>query len=362
MPSFSVDTHVFRELGELLVGRDSTALVELIKNSYDADATEVVVYGEKLDDLERGMIRVADDGVGMDLKTFSEGFLRIAARTKDIGTRQSIVFKRRYTGAKGIGRLAAHKLARVLEVDSLTAANGKPATGVSASINWDGIEKKKTLDQLESTDAIKVETLGLRRRTKPGTTITLRRLRKPWTKVEHGRFLEEVQSFGAPKPLIEPLPKSAVGEKLLFESPHTRDAGTDAEFVVKLEGELSPPDDYWAAALAAANWVIEIDALSKRGLVRFCIAPTARTVEKAGEVEVRRFRMRHPRGRAGPNFQARILVRTGALRGAEDVRSWSGRASGIRVFMEGFRYYRTESLETIGSDLITTRPSVRATF
>lgn len=38
--SFTVDTHVFRELGALLVGRDSTALIELIKNSYDADATE----------------------------------------------------------------------------------------------------------------------------------------------------------------------------------------------------------------------------------------------------------------------------------------------------------------------------------
>ena len=80
-PSFTVDTHVFRELGELLVGRDSTALVELIKNSYDADATDVIVYGNNLDDVERGEIVVTDDGVGMDSRTFSEGFLRIAART-----------------------------------------------------------------------------------------------------------------------------------------------------------------------------------------------------------------------------------------------------------------------------------------
>jgi hypothetical protein len=101
-PRFSVDTHVFRELGELLVGRDSTALVELIKNSYDADATEVVVYGEKLDDLENGSISVADDGVGMSAKAFTEGFLRIAARTKDTGDRRSTRFRRRYTGAKGI--------------------------------------------------------------------------------------------------------------------------------------------------------------------------------------------------------------------------------------------------------------------
>ena len=46
---FTVDTHLFRELGELLVGRDSTALIELIKNAYDADATAVTLYGEHLD-------------------------------------------------------------------------------------------------------------------------------------------------------------------------------------------------------------------------------------------------------------------------------------------------------------------------
>jgi hypothetical protein len=337
MPSFSVDTHVFRELGELLVGRDSTALVELIKNSYDADATEVVVYGETLDDLENGVIVVADNGVGMDATTFAEGFLRIAARTKDIGNRRSTRFKRRYTGAKGIGRLAAHKLAKLLEIESLVVRNGGTARGILASINWDQIEKKETLDQIASSHAIKVEDLSSGGKVESGTTITLRRLRRRWTKVEHGRFLEEVQSFSPPRALMDPLPPSAVADELLFKSPHIRDAGTDAEFVVKLEGELAPPDDYWAATVAAANWVIEIDAANQPGSVRFCIAPTARTIEDMGEVDIRRYRMPHPDGDAGPNFQARILLRTGAMRGDEKVRSWSGRANGVRVFMEGFR-------------------------
>src|SRR5580692_5746460 len=119
MTTFTVDTHLFRELGELLVGRDSTALVELIKNAYDADATEVVVYGESLSDLEHGFIRVRDDGIGMGAEEFRTGFLRIAARTKDDGKRRSLRFGRRYTGAKGVGRLAAHKLARLLEVQTL---------------------------------------------------------------------------------------------------------------------------------------------------------------------------------------------------------------------------------------------------
>src|SRR5260221_5527907 len=103
MPTFTVDTHVFRELGELLVGRDSTALIELIKNSYDADSTSVVVYGQNLADVNKGVIIVTDNGVGMDVEAFELGFLRIASRSKDSGTRHSTKFKRRFTGAKGIG-------------------------------------------------------------------------------------------------------------------------------------------------------------------------------------------------------------------------------------------------------------------
>ncbi len=72
MPGFTVDTHLFRELGELLVGRDSTALIELIKNAYDADATKVSVYGQHLDSPEHGSIVVADDGVGMTEEQFTE--------------------------------------------------------------------------------------------------------------------------------------------------------------------------------------------------------------------------------------------------------------------------------------------------
>ena len=82
MDKFTVDTHIFRELGELLVGRDSTALVELIKNSYDADSDLVTVHGEHLGDVERGRIVITDTGTGMNSAEFLKGFLRIASRLK----------------------------------------------------------------------------------------------------------------------------------------------------------------------------------------------------------------------------------------------------------------------------------------
>src|SRR4051794_30439220 len=113
--TFSVDTHVFRELGELLVGRDSTALLELIKNAYDADATRIVVTAIDLGAPDRGRIVIEDDGCGMDESRFVNGFLRIASRFKEEGARRSESYRRRYTGSKGIGRLAAHKLAKFME-------------------------------------------------------------------------------------------------------------------------------------------------------------------------------------------------------------------------------------------------------
>ena len=91
MTTFTVDTHLFRELGELLVGRDSTALVELTKNSYDADATEVILYGEGLDHPSRGYITIQDNGIGMSKAEFQNGFLRIALRAKETSERRSPV-------------------------------------------------------------------------------------------------------------------------------------------------------------------------------------------------------------------------------------------------------------------------------
>ena len=160
MAKFTVDTHLFRELGELLVGRDSTALIELIKNAYDANATEVTVYGEQLDNPEEGHILVTDNGVGMNTEAFTKGFLRVASRLKELGERRSTLFQRRYTGAKGIGRLAAHKLAKKLEIDSVPRLSELDGTreALNAIIDWDAIEQYETLDELDSTDAIRMET------------------------------------------------------------------------------------------------------------------------------------------------------------------------------------------------------------
>ncbi|MGN6372999.1 MAG: ATP-binding protein [Solirubrobacteraceae bacterium] len=331
---FTVDTGLFRELGELLVGRDSTALVELIKNAYDADATAVTVVGQDLGDPDEGLIVVSDDGNGMTVGEFRRGFLRVASRLKSGGNRRSSVYGRRFTGAKGIGRLAAHKLASQLRVDSWAVSvptrhgsSGRVAASrIRASIDWDEVERHETVEDVG--DAISLASSKATATDQPGTTIRLSALRRRWTDRERTRFVREVSTFQPGEALREPIAPDYVERTLLFERPRTRESNSDPGFEVSLGGEFDVGEDYSVDVLAAASWVIEVQATKRR--VRYAVAPTLAYAGHEGlDTRPRHATMR--RDRAGAVFQARIFVRSGAApKGLGD-------AYGVRVYMEGFR-------------------------
>ena len=364
MPRFTVDTHLFRELGELLVGRDSTALIELIKNSYDADATEVIVHGENLDDQQRGRIVILDNGTGMTRDRFVSGFLRVASRLKDQGTRRSTVFGRRYTGVKGIGRLAAHKLARRLEVSSVCRGEDglEQAEELTAVLDWDEIEAYETLDKMPD-DVVSLHKNRVGADTSPGTVLTLSNLRRPWTPTERARFFAEVQAFQTPGFIHQPLSATVVPETVLFRRPIVRDIGGDRAgqgdggFEVLLEGEFESGDDYWDVIAQAAAWVVEIRAEASDGQVRFAVTPTRRTREENPDAREYTTTIAHPNPEHGLSFDARILVREGPLKGkgARHRRMWAAKASGIRVYLEGFRIlpYGDDDWLSIDADYTT---------
>jgi signal transduction histidine kinase len=339
LPRFTVDTHLFRELGEYLVGRDSTALVELLKNAYDADATWVRVHAENLDSPNRGRIMVEDNGLGMTAQMFSLGFLRIASRQKEYGTRTSPHFGRRFTGAKGIGRLAAHKLAEVIEIESVAVRPKtlKPIEGIRASIDWRVVEQGDTLESIPD-DAIKLKTFLPDTKHPGGTKITLRRLRQKWTARERSRFVNESQS-AVPLPILsKTLPLSVLRKPLLFEEPRTATArrggkSTDDTWSLELTGEFDVGEEYWQAVGEVAHWVLEIEAKRGSHQVRFGVAPTLATLrEHPGLQSVKRY-YTHPDPDNGPFFQARVLIRDGNV-GAQ---TWREAGPGIRMYMEGFR-------------------------
>ena len=342
-PRFTVDTHLFRELGALLVGRDSTALVELIKNTYDADASKVTITGQGLAD-GSGSITVEDDGVGMTPKEFEAGFLRIASRSKEQGDRRSARYGRRFTGAKGVGRLSAHKLAARLTVTStpdLGARALEQGVGVDATIDWDIVEQYETLDEASSGIALATRTLAGE---PPGTTITLDRLRRRWTEKALATFLAELEAFRPPPPLVEPLAEGIAAGPFLFTTPHVlstrpvasaRKRPPDPGFEIVALGDFATGEDYWDRVSARSNWVIELKA--RRDGVTAIVAPTARG-PVSGATEPRRFNWQHPDPKGGPFFDARLLVREGVIGPAKDpVADFTRRVAGVRVYMEGFR-------------------------
>ena len=88
---FEIYPHVIRQLGSELVSDSITAIMELIKNSYDADADYVKVTintDETLNDQtlfypdQSGFILIEDNGVGMNEKTILESWLVISFSKK----------------------------------------------------------------------------------------------------------------------------------------------------------------------------------------------------------------------------------------------------------------------------------------
>ncbi len=126
--AFTIDAELLRELGERLVGKPHIALAELIKNSYDADATEVII--DFTPDMER--IEISDDGHGMTYSDFKNFWMRIGTTHKNNEFTKK--FNRKMTGSKGVGRLAVQFLANELTIKTLP--EGKNPQLLEAQIDW----------------------------------------------------------------------------------------------------------------------------------------------------------------------------------------------------------------------------------
>lgn len=109
------------QMGEEQIGHPSTAINELVKNGYDADADEYYVYTNYNPDKSKSFLILKDNGLGMSEKTLFGDWLitsRSSKRDEDRNSRRSLIYERRFLGSKGIGRLAAMALGRYLTIIS----------------------------------------------------------------------------------------------------------------------------------------------------------------------------------------------------------------------------------------------------
>ena len=110
-------TQMLRRLGEELNPHTDQGILELVRNAYDADATECVV--ELINtQLVGGTVRISDDGEGLTAESIRTGWLVLGASEK-VGIAET-TRKRFPIGNKGIGRLAALRNGAQGEADHAT--------------------------------------------------------------------------------------------------------------------------------------------------------------------------------------------------------------------------------------------------
>src|SRR5258707_11232797 len=113
---FRIHPRVFAALGEDLVTNDVVAVLELVKNSYDAFATRVDVKFKRHPRLGP-YLEIKDNGSGMDRKTIKDAWCVVATPYRQDNPIASLGKKtRRAAGEKGLGRLSAARLGQRLRM------------------------------------------------------------------------------------------------------------------------------------------------------------------------------------------------------------------------------------------------------
>lgn len=165
---FSVETRILRELGERLVKEPEVAILELIKNAYDADADTCTIAHNYPND-----IIVSDDGLGMTFERFRDGWMRIGTSSKEASP-LSPRYEREITGEKGIGRFAVRFLGMKLELTSICDDPvRKVRTRLVAHFDWESFDRHQDLGKTQ-VDYVLTEVTSS---TKTGTTLTISALR-----------------------------------------------------------------------------------------------------------------------------------------------------------------------------------------
>jgi len=169
---FVVDASLLQELGERLIGRPAIALGELVKNSYDADASTCrIEFGDD-------EIVISDDGTGMSEHDFLNYWMRIGTTHKvDEGASRKL--GRPLTGSKGIGRLSAQFLADEMTLES--TSGGKSQKSLYAIVDWTNAVRGADLSTVNVEWEMRSDTPPIYPGGSPsGTRITLKKLKGQW--------------------------------------------------------------------------------------------------------------------------------------------------------------------------------------
>jgi signal transduction histidine kinase len=241
-------SHLLTLLGDELIGDDRLAIFELVKNGYDADATEVAIKLNLRD--SKPTIVVQDTGVGMTLDDLENKWLELATDSRrKHASRRSRKFYRLPLGEKGVGRIAVFKLGESITLTTRAKNNSE----YKLTINWDELVK-----QGEYLEDLRVEINEIDppkhfpgRAT--GTRIEIGRLRRSnWTRGDLRKLYRLVTSLASPFHTPDQF-------KVTFSAP-----GRENEIA-----DMMRPDDF----LRNAVWIFEFKLTRNRYQWKYKFAP-----------------------------------------------------------------------------------------
>ena len=190
------------QLGDELIKNEGVAVLELIKNAYDADSPSVTITMKNIDNenYQNGEIVIEDKGEGMDMDTIKNAWLEPGTDIKRKQVKAKIRtknFKRLPLGEKGIGRFAIHKLGKSVEM--ITKQEKKKE--IILKIDWTEFEKDDYLSDIlvDVKEREPLEFVG----EKTGTKIIIRNLREPWTRQKVRDLKRSINAMSSPFKSIE---------------------------------------------------------------------------------------------------------------------------------------------------------------
>ena len=179
--NFSFSPNIINILGQELIHDKKIAIMELVKNAYDADATNVdITIGNK-------EIIIKDDGCGMNKSIIKNYWLQAGNSPKKGEVKRTEQYQRLPLGEKGVGRLGVHRLGKNIEVISKTA-NDKE---VEFSINWENFEGKEKITEVSPIAIIENNDPKIFLEGETGTQLTIKNLRENFSNEKEMANLEQ---------------------------------------------------------------------------------------------------------------------------------------------------------------------------
>ena len=180
-------------IGRELIQDNYAAVIELVKNAYDADSPDVNIEFRASPDLSGYTIVICDHGRGMSKDDVINKWL--VPSTRDKRVRQRSLSGRILQGSKGIGRYAASVLGTDLLLETVTDKSEKTIV----CLEWSDFESAQYLDDVE----ILVETMEVS--APSGTVITINgndELLDEWNKERFEKLRFELKKLTSPMSTI----------------------------------------------------------------------------------------------------------------------------------------------------------------